>query len=214
MSRIHSSLSYANVMATIALFLALGGGAYAAITLPKNSVGTKQLKKNAVVSSKVKNQSLLKRDFKAGQLPRGSRGPQGPQGLQGLQGPKGDQGPAGTVPGLVTTNGTVKLSVGESRTIWAYGPFTVTGTCTDLTGGNFQMRLSAASTEANSALYGTEGTSNPDVDTIAGTAYNEDNNTNIDFAAPSGAALDVVEHIGVHSLGADCWVAGFGIGQG
>ena len=133
MARIRSSLSYANVIATIALFVALGGGAYAAITLPKNSVGAKQLKKNAVVSSKVKNHSLLKRDFKAGQLPRGQ---QGPQGLQGLQGPKGDQGQAGTVPGLVTTNG-VKLSVGESKTIWAYGPFTITGTCTDLSGSNF-----------------------------------------------------------------------------
>ena len=52
MARIRSSLSYANVIATIALFVALGGGAYAAITLPKNSVGAKQLKKNAVVSSR------------------------------------------------------------------------------------------------------------------------------------------------------------------
>ena len=31
MTRIRSGLSYANVMATIAVFLALGGGAYAAI---------------------------------------------------------------------------------------------------------------------------------------------------------------------------------------
>ncbi len=114
----------------------------------------------------------------------------------------------------MTTNETVKLSVGESRTIWAHGPLTVTGTRTDLTGGNFQMRLSAASTEANSALNGIEGTSNPDVDTVTNTGHAEDFNTNIDFAAPSGAALDVVEHIGVHSLGADCWVSGFGIGQG
>ena len=33
-------LSYANVMATIALFIALGGGAYALTTLPRNSVTT------------------------------------------------------------------------------------------------------------------------------------------------------------------------------
>jgi len=211
MARIRSSLSYANVMATIALFLALGGGAYAAVKLPKHSVGTKQLKKGAVVSSKVKNGSLLNRDFKAGQLPRGLPGAKGDQGPAG---PKGDQGPAGTVPGFVSTNGTVKLSAGESRTIWAYGPFTITGTCTDEGGPGFRMRLSAASTEANSALYGTEGTSNPDVDTVTNVGFASDFNTNIDFAAPSGAALDVVEQIGVHSLGADCWVAGFGVGQG
>jgi hypothetical protein len=45
MSRICSRLSYANVVATLAPFIALGGGAYAAIKLPANSVGTKQLKK-------------------------------------------------------------------------------------------------------------------------------------------------------------------------
>jgi hypothetical protein len=54
MSRIRRSLSYANVMATIAVFLALGGGAYAAINLPKNSVGTKQLKNRAVTGAKIK----------------------------------------------------------------------------------------------------------------------------------------------------------------
>jgi hypothetical protein len=40
-------LNYANVIATIALFVALGGAAVAA-GLPKNSVGTKQLKRGAV----------------------------------------------------------------------------------------------------------------------------------------------------------------------
>jgi hypothetical protein len=68
-------LTYANVVATLALFLALGGGAYAATQLPNNSVGTNQLKKNAVISQKVKDGSLLATDFKSGQLPRGPVGP-------------------------------------------------------------------------------------------------------------------------------------------
>jgi hypothetical protein len=51
-------LSYANVMATIAVFIALGGASYAAIKLPKNSVGTRQLKKNAVNGAKVADHSL------------------------------------------------------------------------------------------------------------------------------------------------------------
>src|SRR3954452_14893507 len=46
--------TYAGVTATLALFIALGGGAYAAATLPANSVGAKQLKKNAVQRSKLK----------------------------------------------------------------------------------------------------------------------------------------------------------------
>lgn len=48
-------LTYANVMATVAVFLALGGGAYAAIKLPKNSVGTKQIKNAAVTNGKLAN---------------------------------------------------------------------------------------------------------------------------------------------------------------
>jgi hypothetical protein len=66
--------SPAMIVALIALFVALGGTGYAALVLPRNSVGSEQLKRNAVRSSKVKNRSLLAKDFKAGQLPRGPRG--------------------------------------------------------------------------------------------------------------------------------------------
>ena len=55
----------------IALFVALGGASYAAIKIPKNSVGAAQIKKNAVTSTKVKDRSLLATDFRTGQLPRG-----------------------------------------------------------------------------------------------------------------------------------------------
>jgi len=41
-------LTYANVVATLALFISLGGASYAAITLPAGSVGAKQLRGNAV----------------------------------------------------------------------------------------------------------------------------------------------------------------------
>jgi hypothetical protein len=79
--------SPAMVVACIALAVALGGTSYAAIKLPKNSVGTRQLKKNAVTSPKVKDRSLLARDFRPGQLPRG---------LKGDKGDKGDRGDPGT----------------------------------------------------------------------------------------------------------------------
>jgi hypothetical protein len=46
-------LSYSNVIATIALFVALGGAAVAA-GLPKNSIGAKQLKRGAVTAAKLK----------------------------------------------------------------------------------------------------------------------------------------------------------------
>jgi hypothetical protein len=70
-SKLRSRLTYANAMSTIALFLALGGGAYA-VSVPKNSVGATQLKRSAVTTAKVKNRSLLLDDFKAGQLVLGT----------------------------------------------------------------------------------------------------------------------------------------------
>jgi hypothetical protein len=50
--------SPALVISLIALFVALGGTGYAALSLPKNSVGTKQLKKNAVTGSKIKKNAV------------------------------------------------------------------------------------------------------------------------------------------------------------
>jgi hypothetical protein len=89
---------YASVTATLALIVALGGTGYAAVGLANNSVGTPQLKANAVVSSMVKNGSLLKKDFKAGQIPagpRGAAGPAGPVGATGAIGATGATGAAG-----------------------------------------------------------------------------------------------------------------------
>jgi hypothetical protein len=60
--------SPAMVVAVIALLVALGGTGYAAYKLPKNSVGTKQLKKNAVNSAKVKNHSLTGLDINLAKL--------------------------------------------------------------------------------------------------------------------------------------------------
>jgi hypothetical protein len=50
--------TYAGVTATLALFIALGGGAYAAATLPANSVGAKQIKKGAVERAKLKRNAV------------------------------------------------------------------------------------------------------------------------------------------------------------
>jgi hypothetical protein len=44
---------YASVMSTVALFVALGGTGYAAVTLAPNSVGTRQLKNSAVTTRKI-----------------------------------------------------------------------------------------------------------------------------------------------------------------
>lgn len=78
----------------LVLFVALTGTAYAA-SLPRNSVGTAQLRKDAVTTTKVRNRSLRAIDFAAGQLPAGPAGPRGATGATGPAGPAGPQGPAG-----------------------------------------------------------------------------------------------------------------------
>jgi hypothetical protein len=93
--RLRRHLTYANVMATAAVFLALGGVSYAAVAIPKNSVGNPQLRANAVTTGKIKNGTLLAADFEPGELPRGATGAPGTAGVTGLQGPQGPQGQQG-----------------------------------------------------------------------------------------------------------------------
>jgi hypothetical protein len=83
--------SPAMMVALLALFVAFGGTGYAALKLPRNSVGAAQIKANAVRSTEVEQGSLRASDFGASQLsslrgPRGVAGPRGSQGRQGVAG--------------------------------------------------------------------------------------------------------------------------------
>jgi hypothetical protein len=80
--------SPAMCVALIALFVALGGTGYAAMNLPRDSVGTAQLKDGAVTRSKI--------SARARRALRGRRGTKGPAGPRGATGPVGPAtGPAG-----------------------------------------------------------------------------------------------------------------------
>ncbi len=104
MQGIRRRLSFANIMSSVAVSIALGGTSYAA-SLARNSVGSTQIKakavKNsdlgdsAVTSKKVKNGSLLAADFAIGQLPRGATGATGAPGAPGTPGASGATGPVG-----------------------------------------------------------------------------------------------------------------------
>jgi hypothetical protein len=89
--------SPALAVACLALLVALTGTSYATVlNVPKNSVGTPQLKRNAVKPAKlapnavrtahILNGSLLAADFKAGQLPTGAKGEKGDPGPVGVSG--------------------------------------------------------------------------------------------------------------------------------
>ncbi len=100
-----SRLTYANVMATIAVFIALGGVSYAVTKLPKNSVGAKQLRKNAVTGPKVKNGAVTEAKIKAeavtaAKVKKGS-----------LTGAQIDSSTLGTVPSAQTAS---SIAAGEA----------------------------------------------------------------------------------------------------
>lgn len=118
--------SVSGVIATAALFIALGGGAFAAtnaITLPAGSVGRKQIKSGAVNMAKLTpwiNHQLSAvatgkergpRGFTGAKGATGAQGPVGPKGATGATGPQGQQGSPGT-PGTSVTSTT--LAVGSS----------------------------------------------------------------------------------------------------
>jgi hypothetical protein len=102
-----SRVTYANVMATVAVFIALGGTTTAAVLLTGRNVKNGSLtgadiKDRSIGSVDVKDRDLLAKDFKPGQLPTGgTTGPKGDMGAQGLkgeigpEGAKGDQGAPG-----------------------------------------------------------------------------------------------------------------------
>ena len=87
--------SYANVISSLALFIALGGVSYAAVKLPRNSVGALQIKANAVSGGKVKDGSLTDRDLAPGTILQGLTGSSGTPGVNGSNGAKGDKGDQG-----------------------------------------------------------------------------------------------------------------------
>jgi Collagen triple helix repeat (20 copies) len=107
MHRIRGTFGYANVVSTLCLVLLLGGGtAYAATQLlPKNSVGSAQIKQGAVTPAKLSPAAKQSMTGATGpQGPKGEPGPRGEIGPRGEAGQKGDTGAKGET-GLQGTPG-------------------------------------------------------------------------------------------------------------
>jgi hypothetical protein len=210
LARIRSGLTYANVMATIAVFFALGGGAYAALKLPSNSVGSKQIKANAVNSSKVANGSLLAGDFKAGQLPAGA---QGVQGIQGLKGDKGDKGDTGNPGGQVAKLDYRRDNGSALETIFDSPGFRVQGVC--------QSGLTVqAKSKVDNGSIGFQGYSGPNAVNAMNTDFDAGQTLNliatttdpamgtVTYASPTGQVTTISFTSALSSLGSGCAFSG------
>jgi hypothetical protein len=148
---LRARLTFANVVASVAMFVALGGASYAAVSIPKNSVGskqvrphslkrsdlatgsvgTKQLRRRSVTAAKVANKGVTKRSLSSwirGQLRRrAAAGPAGPAGPTGPQGPRG--------PGAVPVRYSATAGATPAfKTAFDVGGFSIRGSC-NVTGG-------------------------------------------------------------------------------
>ena len=129
------------------------GHAAGSLVVGKNSVGTAQLKKDAVTGPKVKNGSLTAADFKAGTLqpgpagPKGDKGDAGPKGDPGAAGAKGDNGdrgpagPSGISGYRVYLSNSMTLNPGKTASAIAVCP-----TGKKALGGGFQLSPGATAT--------------------------------------------------------------------
>jgi len=123
MPTLRSHLTYANVTATLALFLALGAGTATAAKMitggnvKDNSLTGRDVR--SLTTRDIRNSSLLAADFRAGQLPRGERGQPGPAGTLGLavrEGPQGHGDCFSSCEGPYSLSREVKCARGERAT--------------------------------------------------------------------------------------------------
>jgi hypothetical protein len=138
--------SPALIVACVALGITLSGASYAAVVLPRNSVGTAQLKANSVNTFKVANGSIRAIDLVPGIRvgPRGLTGPAGPAGSAGPAGAAGPAGPTGpTGPGgryaLVGKDGSIIAQSGGISLAATLGGWFYLNFGSDMTGKNIQV---------------------------------------------------------------------------
>jgi hypothetical protein len=164
------------VVAVLAVVIALGGTGYAAITLPANSVGAKQLKKravttnkiraNAVTGAKVKRNSLTGQDIREstlGKVPAArladvagsatSAGTANHANTANSASTANRANSAGSVDGRIPF--LVRLSVGQFQTIAQNGAISLVAECNSV-GGEDQARILAATTVVGAILQGSE----------------------------------------------------------
>jgi hypothetical protein len=161
---VRERLTYSNVMATTAVFVALGGTSYAVASLPRNSVGTNQIRSEGVRSGDIRDRGITLRDISrdARESLEGQRGPAGARGAIGLKGDKGDPGITQVVNvdgsqikiGLTikTQGGTVAASDGETTQ-----PGSATATCDGtqrVTGGGVRFDNPTGTTVLSSGPSG------------------------------------------------------------
>ena len=134
-NRILNRLSYANVMATVAAFMALGGVGYAAATVGSgdvvnNSLRSKDVRNNSLRGKDIRNKTIQAADVGLNKLTGAqvneSTLKQVPDAAQ-----LGGVGPEGYVPAGALVRYSFTLTGGEAREVVSHGPLKLMARCID-----------------------------------------------------------------------------------
>jgi hypothetical protein len=218
------------VVAVVALFVALGGSAYAA-----TKIGTKQIENNAITKSKIKKNAVTTAKIKngavtgskinlstLGTVPSATHATTADTATKAAEATTAKTADTATNFSRYFAGGLKKASVGQTVTLTTVGPFTFTGVCTDNGGENYAAYVVASTNVAGSYFNSSEegsvnGAFEPGEELaiqqifaestapewMAGESFSYYN----EFAAasPDGSViLQGQAESGVHVFGADC----------
>jgi hypothetical protein len=231
--RVGPHLSFANVTALVALFVALGGSSYAAMRVGSqeivdNSVASKDLRNNDVRGQDILKDTVRGTDVRDGDLTgkdvrddtvSGADVKESGLGIvpaardaETLAGKSAD---AFLGSDRQMRTGLIKLAHGDSRTIASSGPFTWKAACSDVGAGITRLMVTVETTEANS-FAGDFGSGGQPVSpgspvtlldqSQAGALYTI--GFPLSAVAPSGAAPAGLAFAGIGVLGTDCVING------
>src|SRR6476659_6507067 len=137
------------VISILALFVALGGSAYAASKIgskdiKKNAITAAKSKKNAVTTAKIKNEAVTGakiRESSLGSVPSADSAANATnaQNAQNFS--------------RFFASGLKKASVGQTVPLLTVGPFTIVGRCVDKGGGLTQATQWITTSQVGSSMY-------------------------------------------------------------
>jgi hypothetical protein len=153
------------VISILALFVALGGSAYAA-----SKVGTKDIKNKAITAAKIKKNAITTAKIKN----------------EAVTGAKIKESTLGAVPSAVNAqnatnagnaqnfsrffaSGLKKASIGQTVPLLTVGPFTIVGKCADKGGGLTQATQWITTSQPGSSMYSAGDTSHYEANFNPGT---------------------------------------------
>lgn len=222
-------LTYANVMSTLAFFVALGGSSYAAVEINGSqirdrSISGDKLKLHAVGARELNTHGVVVpraqiSDQTVNLLVPASRSATATAAVAGITGITGISGATGGFGPPCATGGLVALSAGQSCVMFTQGPFTIAASCTDAGAGNYVGDVSATSTEDGWYAFPGPGTALPagsdEILAWSGTSPGSEviGGPGPLVSAPDGTALSFTYvRMFVHEPFADCGIATNAIG--